>query len=124
MDNKNNTNIQREQLKNLRKIYGYTQEKMAEEIGISESLYKKNETGILPVSPKTARAIEKRFGVSGSSIHQGVFRDGTDAWTQVLECDDVDKMTIMLRLLRYFFSDGKYNESSSIIKALLDTTEE
>lgn len=124
MDNRRNVIIQSKQLNDLRSMYRYTQEQMAEVLGVSESLYKKMEKGIVPISNKTAEAIESRFGVSAIGIQEGVFRDDADVWVQVLECDDSDKMRIMLRLIKYFFSDTKYGEFKKIILESLNDIEE
>lgn len=104
VNNKNFNCTEGERLRDLRKILGYTQEKMSEELGISESLYKKNENGKLPISNKTAKAIEKRFGTNWEKISHGEFRKEADVWTQVLECSETDKIKILFRLLTYFFS--------------------
>lgn len=104
-DNLNNAHLR---LKNLRKSYGLTQEKMAEILGISESLYKKNELGKQAISKKTAKAVEEKFGVSADYVYFGMLRDGEDIWSQILECSDQDKMCFLINLLYYFFSGDHF----------------
>lgn len=104
MNYNNNLNTAHIRLKNLRKSCGLTQEKMAEMIGISESLYKKNESGKQEISKRTAKAIEQRFGVSADYVFFGLLRDEEDVWTQILECSDRDKLLFLFKLLKYFFA--------------------
>lgn len=98
-----------DRLKSLRKNLGFTQEEMAEELGISESLYKGAERNKIPISRRTADAIENRFGISADHFYYGTLREGTDVWIQLVECDDCDKFKIFLRLLKYFSSQGQFN---------------
>lgn len=97
-----------ERLKSLRKSMGLTQEEMAEELGVSESLYKGAERSKISISRRTAEAIEKRFGISADYFYYGTLREGEDIWTQLVECDDCDKMRILLRLLNYFSMQESY----------------
>lgn len=117
MNENNNLNSAHLRLKSLRKSLGLTQEKMAELLGISESLYKKNESGRQDISKRTAKAIEKKLGVSAAYMYFGLLRNGDDVWSQILECSDRDKMLFLLKLLRYFFAENnlevneeKFNE--------------
>lgn len=119
MNEDDNLNEASLRLKNLRKSHGLTQEKMAELLEISESLYKKNESGAQAVSRKTAKAIEKRFGVSADYVYFGVLRDGENVWSQILECSDQDKMLFLLKLLKYFFSENNLEEILKNIREIL-----
>ena len=125
MNRKNYNYTEGEQLRALRKILGYTQEEMSEELGISESLYKKNENGRLPVSKKTAKAIENRFGTNWEKLSHGEFRKEADVWTQVLECSETDKMKILFRLLTYFFSKENcsmdYEVFENVLKCIAES---
>ena len=73
MDNRNN--IAATRLKRLRLSKHLTQEQMAETIGISDYLYKGNESGRLPISRKTAQLIEDCFGINADYMFFGVLRD-------------------------------------------------
>ena len=113
MDNRNN--IAATRLKRLRLSKHLTQEQMAETIGISESLYKGNESGRLPISRKTAQLIEDCFGINADYMFFGVLRDSNDVWTKILECEESEKMKIMLRLVKYFSLQGTLDFSDEVI---------
>lgn len=119
MNEDDNLNEAYLRLRNLRKSHGLTQEKMAELLEISESLYKKNESGKQAISKKTAKAIEKSFGVSADYVYFGVLRDGENVWSQILECTDQDKMLFLLRLLKYFFSENNLELFCKNIRKIL-----
>lgn len=106
MNENDNLNEAHLRLRNLRKSYGLTQEKMAELLEISESLYKENESGKQAISRKTAKAIEKKFDVSADYVYFGALRDGENVWSQILECSDENKILFLLKLLKYFFSEN------------------
>lgn len=109
-----------ERLKSLRKSMGLTQEEMAEELGVSESLYKGAERSKISISRRTAEAIESRFGISADYFYYGTLRDGEDVWTQLIECDDRDKLRIFLRLLNYFSVQGCFRLKEDDIKGIVD----
>ena len=106
-------------LKRLRLSQNMTQEQMAEEIGISESLYKGNESGRLPISKKTAQLIENRFGISADFMFFGTLRSSKDIWTQIQECEESEKMKIMLKLLNYFALQGALAFDDDMIDNIL-----
>lgn len=106
-------------LKRLRLSQNMTQEQMAEEIGISESLYKGNESGRLPISKKTAQLIESRFGISADFMFFGTLRSSKDIWTQIQECEESEKMKIMLKLLNYFALQGALAFDDDMIDNIL-----
>ena len=106
-------------LKRLRISKHMTQEQMAEAIGISESLYKGNECGRLPISKKTAQLIEECFGFDADYIYHGTLRDTDDIWLTILECDEMDKMKLMLRLIRYFSLQGAFDFSDCAIDNII-----
>ena len=108
-------------LKRLRLSKHMTQEQMAEEIGVSESLYKGNESGRLPISKKTAQLIEERFGISADFIFFGTLRDSKDIWTEILECDESEKMRIMLKLMKYFSLQGAFDLSDEAIENIVSS---
>ncbi len=122
MNSSNESSVER--IKKLRKSYGYTQERMAEEIGVSVSLYKGIEAGKCAVSRRTADAIERKFGVSADYIFCGTLRDDTELWNRIYECDDTGKMKILFRLLNYFSSQNKLTQDDirieEIIKKMFD----
>lgn len=106
-------------LRQLRKSYGFTQEQMAEELGVSISLYKGIESGKNVISRRTAEAVEDRFGVSADYIYCGTLRDDTELWNKIYECDDEGKMKIMFRLMNYFASQNKLTENEDKIKKVM-----
>ncbi len=120
MDGKS-TETGADRLKKFRKSLGLTQEQMAEELGISESLYKGVETKRIPISRKTAEIIEHKFDVSADYFYYGTLRDGEDAWTQVVECNDADKFKIFLKLLNYFSDLGYFQVKDEDIDNIVDS---
>lgn len=117
MNSSNESSVER--IKKLRKSYGYTQERMAEEIGVSVSLYKGIEAGKCAVSRRTADAIERKFGVSADYIFCGTLRDDTELWNRIYECDDTGKMKILFRLLNYFASQNKLTQNDVKIEEII-----
>lgn len=109
-----------DRLRKFRISLGLTQERMAEELGISESLYKGTERKKMPISRKTADAIESKFGVSADYFYFGTLREGQDVWTQVLECDDYDKFKIFMRLLNYFSAQGCFEMKEENIDKMIE----
>ena len=108
-----------QRLKRLRLSKKLTQEQMAEAIGISESLYKGNESGRLPISKKTAQLIEEKFGVGVDYLFLGTISEHKDIWTEILECEEVEKMRIMLRLISYFSAQNTVDLSDEVIDKLI-----
>ena len=104
-----------QRLKRLRLSKKMTQEQMAEAIGISESLYKGNESGRLPISKKTAQLIEDKFGVGADYLFLGPVSENKDIWTEILECEEAEKMKIMLRLLSYFAAQQSIDFNDKVI---------
>lgn len=106
-------------LRQIRKSFGLTQEKMAEELGVSISLYKAMETGKSSVSKRTAEAVEGRFGISADYLFYGTLRDDVKVWNQIYECDDEGKVRILFRLLNYFMSQGTLTDDQDKIKIIM-----
>ena len=105
-------------LKKLRQSLNMTQEQMAEAIGVSDSLYKGNEAGRIPISKKTARLIEEYFGVNVDYIYHGTFREAKDVWMEIMECEEKEKLRILLRLIEYFSFQGKLEFTDEIIDSI------
>ena len=115
----NNSESSVDRLRKLRKSYGYTQERMAEELGISISLYKGIESGKCIISRRTAEAVEHRFGVSADYIYCGTLRDESELWEQIYECNDADKMKILFRLMNYFAAQYRLSQDDDKIKDIM-----
>ena len=94
-------------LKKLRQSLNMTQEQMAEAIGVSDSLYKGNEAGRIPISKKTARLIEEYFGVNVDYIYHGTFREAKDVWMEIMECEEKKKIENIASAYRIFLISGK-----------------
>ncbi len=107
-------------LKQLRKTYGFTQEKMAEELGISVSLYKAMETGKATVSKRTAEAVENRFGISSDYIYCGTLRNDIEVWNQIYECSDTDKLKILFRLVNYFMAQNVITQDDKNVQDIIN----
>lgn len=110
-----------DRLRKLRNSLGLTQEQMAEALGVSESLYKGTERKKMPISRKTAEAVETKFGVSADYFYFGTLREGQDVWMQILECDDYDKFKLFLKLLNYFSAQGCFEMDEEIIDKMIET---
>lgn len=105
MEKKKLTEEQKEQIYRLRKIredLGYSQEQLAEILGISTSTYKKIEAYDQQISLENLKRIYKRLNVSVDYILFGERVVADDIWNGVLNCTEADKMVIFLRLYRYF----------------------
>lgn len=116
---KNEIDTGAKRLKRLRLSKHMTQEQMAEAIGISESLYKGNESGRLPISKKTAQLIEDSFGISADYMFFGTLRNPKDIWTEILECEESEKLKLMIRLVKYFSLQGSFEFSDEAIEEMV-----
>ena len=114
-----NTESSAVRLRQIRKSFGLTQERMSEELGISVSLYKAMETGKADVSKRTADAVEARFGISADTFFYGTLRDDVELWNQIYECDDAGKMRILFRLLNYFMSNNSLTDNENKIEGIV-----
>lgn len=114
-----NTNSSGVRLRQIRKSFDLTQERMAEELSISVSLYKAMETGKAAVSKRTAEAVEARFGISADSLFYGTLRDDVEVWNQIYECDDEGKLRILFRLINYFMSNNNLTDNEEKIKSIM-----
>ncbi|MBQ8923525.1 MAG: helix-turn-helix transcriptional regulator [Lachnospiraceae bacterium] len=118
MDKRDN-DVGAQRLRRLRLSQKLTQEQMAEAIGVSESLYKGNESGRLPISKKTAQLIEDKFGLRADYLFLGTAPENRDIWSEILECEEAVKMKIMLRLIAYFSAQNTIDLNDEVIEKLI-----
>ncbi len=92
-------------LKKLRESLGYTQEKMAEVLEVSVTLYKKMEKGSYNISVKTLRRLKEKFNVSIDYIMFGEQISFNQIWMLMQSSQNSVKLKLLLRLLAYFQKD-------------------
>lgn len=96
---------QKEQIFRLRKIredLGFSQEQFADILGISISAYKKIECHERGISLTNLKKLYEKFHVSTDYILFGKKSGVEDTWKEVINCTEVDKVVIFLRLFDYF----------------------
>lgn len=94
-------------LKKLRESLGYTQEKMAEVLEVSVTLYKKMENGSYNISVKTLRRLKERFNVSIDYLMFGEQISFDSFWMLIQSSRNSVKLKLLLRLLVYFQKDSR-----------------
>ena len=92
-------------LKKLRESLGYTQEKMAEVLEVSVTLYKKRETGSYNISVKSLRRLKEIFNVSIDYLMFGEQISFDRIWMLLQSSRNSVKLKLLLRLLLYFQKD-------------------
>lgn len=128
--NKGLTQEKKEQIIRLRKIredQGYSQEQFAVFMGISVSALKKIESYERAISLNILENLYKNLNVSIDYILFGQKVIADDIWKQILNCNEEDKMIIMLKLFHYFTisktgvfptEDGELKNLDRILKAI------
>ncbi len=94
-------------LKKLREGLGYTQEKFAELMDVSVTLYKKMESGSYNISIKNLRRLKELTGVSIDYIMFGEQKEFEEIWMSLESSDNLTKMKMLLRLVAYFGVDSR-----------------
>ncbi|MDE7157052.1 MAG: helix-turn-helix transcriptional regulator [Lachnospiraceae bacterium] len=89
-------------LKKLREALGYTQERMAEVLDVSVTLYKKMESGSYNISVKTLRKLKGFTGTSIDYLMFGEQKPYEDIWMQLQTADHSTKMKLLFRMIAYF----------------------
>lgn len=89
-------------LRQIRESANLTQEHFAEILGISVSAYKKVESGENQISVSCLRNLQREMNISSDFILFGKNPDMNEAWKCILNCTEVDKLFILLRLITYF----------------------
>ncbi|MCC8141776.1 MAG: helix-turn-helix transcriptional regulator [Lachnospiraceae bacterium] len=99
---------QREEILRLRKVredLGYTQEQFAHVLDISLSAYKKIETYNRRISLGNLKILHEKLNVSVDYILFGDKASQEQAWKELLNCTETDKILVFLRLFRYLTTD-------------------
>lgn len=94
-------------LKKLREEMGYTQERFAELLDISVTLYKKMESGSYNISIKNLRRLKEITGVSVDYLMFGEQKEFEEIWMSLQSSDNLTKMKMLLRLVAYFGMDSR-----------------
>lgn len=94
-------------LKKLREGMGYTQERFAELLDISVTLYKKMESGSYNISIKNLRRLKEITGVSVDYLMFGEQKEFEEIWMSLQSSDNLTKMKMLLRLVAYFGMDSR-----------------
>ncbi|MCD8149229.1 MAG: helix-turn-helix domain-containing protein [Clostridiales bacterium] len=89
-------------LRKMREDLGLSQEEFANTLEISISTYKKMESYERRISLASLMKLHSALNVSADYILFGEKTEKQEAWTDVLNCSDNDKMIIFLRLFQYF----------------------
>lgn len=89
-------------LRNIRENAGWTQEQFAEILGISASGYKKVERGINNISSDFLRLLHEKMDISADYVLFGKTQSINNAWEEISNCSEEDKMFILVRLAAYF----------------------
>ncbi|MBR5800617.1 MAG: helix-turn-helix transcriptional regulator [Lachnospiraceae bacterium] len=88
-------------LRNIRENAGLTQEQFAEKIGISTSGYKKIEHGVNGVTSEFLRLLHENVGISADYVLFGKTQSVDNAWEEISNCSEEDKLFILMRLTAY-----------------------
>jgi len=99
---------QREEIIRLRKVrenLGYTQEQFAHILDISLSTYKKIESYNRRISLATLKVLHGKLNVSVDYILFGDKTSQEQAWKELLNCTETDKILLFLRLFCYLTTD-------------------
>ena len=94
-------------LKKLREGMGYTQERFAELLDVSVTLYKKMESGSYNISIKNLRRLKEITGVSVDYLMFGEQKEFEEIWMSLQSSDNLTKMKMLLRLVAYFGMDSR-----------------
>ena len=86
-----------DRLRKFRESQGWTQEQFAEKMGMSPQGYKMVERGTNNVSVSFLRKLHDRIGISSDYILYGESGDMEMLWDSVKQCEDSDKMEMLLR---------------------------
>ncbi len=89
-------------LRKMREDLGYTQEQFSQILGINISTYKKIETYNRRISLDNLMTLHEKLNVSVDYILFGDRTPQEQAWTEMLNCTETDKVILFLRLFRYF----------------------
>ncbi len=93
-------------LKKLREELGYTQEKFAELLDVSVTLYKKMEYGSYNISVRTMRRLKEITSISVDYLMFGEQKEFDDIWLLLQSAENSTKMKTLLRLIAYFGVDS------------------
>lgn len=89
-------------IREIRRKAGLTQEKMAELLEISLSAYKKIESAENQISIDGLRRLEGELKASADYILFGERQGAEGMWETLLNCEEYDKLRILVRLVNYF----------------------
>lgn len=113
-------------LRGIRENLRMTQEAMAEILGISVDAYSKIENGVNGISNNVLNSYKKKFGISADYILFGTYSSKEDVWDLIMNCSEIDKMYLAMRLVQYFsqnqralFTLKNTEESNEVMDNLL-----
>lgn len=93
-------------LQQIRTELKMTQEQMAGVLEISVSAYKKIEAGINQISVDNLRKLGNISDVSIDHLLLGKETEAEETWKMIMNCSEVDKTYLLLKLF-YYFSNTK-----------------
>lgn len=88
-------------LRNIRENTGLTQEQFAEFLGISASGYKKIERGENGITSDFLRLLHEKMSISADYVLFGKTQSVDNAWEEISNCSEEDKLFILMRLTAY-----------------------
>lgn len=92
-------------LRKIRLLKGKTQEKFAEELGISVSTYKKIEERVSDPSVEFLYQLKKVTGFPADFFLCDEEGDMAMSWAMIQNCSEYDKIELLARLIKYFGSN-------------------
>lgn len=92
-------------LKKVRLLRGLTQEKFAEELGISISTYKKLEGKFSDPPVELLCSLKQVTGLPADFFVCDEEGDMAECWSMIQSCSEYDKLELLTRLIKYFGSN-------------------
>lgn len=116
--NKITSDKQREEtaarIRRKRESMGLTQEKMAENAGLSLDNYKKIEDGSNAMSITSLRCVQKALGVSFDYLLDGSQDSLDELWKEINACDVKEKIILLIKMVaemsRTNFTEKEFRE--------------
>lgn len=104
-------------VKEIRINMGKTQEEFAELFGVTLNAYKKFESAENQITLKALRILNKEYNISSDYLLFGEKTGMEDVWKGFQNCEEEDKLLLLLRIWAYF---SKLRDEKYISNAVLD----
>lgn len=123
MENQNWSRLERAtRIRKIRKYTKLSQEQFAEKIGMNYEAYKKVEWGTNNITVDNLTKLREYIGVSADYILFGETRSFEDTWFRIDNCNEADKLQLMLRLFKHFCfeENAMFYTNDLVISELLE----